>query len=110
MEAGVAWFRFASGAVHVSIGRVRSPEPAIVSSSSISSAKCTCPSYVHRDRDIVHAARCIGGVEAVWVLVVEPSIRVALKVPLKICERATTESSRLKLRARDVGRIATLLL
>ena len=106
-EAGVVWFRFVSGAVHVGVS---SPEPVVVSSSSVSSAKSACSSYVHRDRDVVHASRCIGGVEAIWVLlVVESPIWVSLKVLLKVRERATAESSRLELWAWDVGRITTLL-
>ena len=108
-ETGVAWFCFTSGAVHVSVDCVGSPEPIVVSSSSASSTECASPPDVHWDQDIVHASGGVGGVEVIWVLIVKPFIRVALKVSLKVCERATTKSSRLELRAWNVGRIATLL-
>ena len=108
-EAGVAWFCFASGAVRISVNRIGSPGPIVVS--SVSSAKCASSSDVHWDWDIVHASRGVRGVKAVWVLlVIECSVRVALEVSLEVRERAATESSRLKLWARDVGRVAILLL
>ena len=107
-EAGVAWFRFASGAVRVSVDRIGSPGPIVVP--SVSSAERAGPSDVHWDWDIVHASRGIRGIEAVRVLlVIECSVRVALEVPLEVRERAAAESSRLKLWARDVGRAAVLL-
>ena len=109
MEAGVAWFRFASGAVRISVDRIGSPGAIVVS--SVSSAKCASSSYVHRDWDIVHATRGVRGVKAVWVLlVIECPVRVALEVPLEVRERTATEPSQLKLRAWDVGRVAILLL
>ena len=109
MEASVAWFRFASGAVHVSVDRVGPPRRIVVS--SVSSAKCAGSSYVHWDWDIVHASRGVRGVKAIWVLlVIECPVRVALEVLLEVRERAAAESSQLKLWARDVGCVAILLL
>ena len=109
-EAGVVWFCLASGAVHIGVSRVGSPEPAVVSSSSASSAKRTCSTYVHWNWDIVHATRRVRGVESVWVLlIVEPFVRIALEISLKVRECSAAEPSRLKLWARDVGCIATLL-
>ena len=109
-EAGIAWFRLASGAIHVGISRVGSPEPVVVSSSSASSAECAGSSYVHWNWDIVHATRRIRGVEPIWVLlIVEPFVWVALEVSLKIHKRAAAESSRLELRAGNIGRITALL-
>ena len=108
-EARVAWFSLASGAVDICIGCIGSPEPAVVSSSSVSSAECTCSSNVHGDRDVIHAAGCIGGVEAVRVLIIERSVRVALEILLEIRERAAAEPSRLKLWAWYIGRVTTLL-
>ena len=108
-EARVARFRSASGAVHVSVNCVGPPGPVVVSSAS--SVERTGSPYVHRDRDVVHTVGCIRGIETVRVLlVIECPIRVSLEVPLEVRERATTESSQLKLWARDVGRIAILLL
>ena len=108
-EARIARFRFASGAIHVSIHRIGPPGSVVVSSSA-SSTERTGPSYVHWDRHVIHAARRIRGVEAVRILlVIERPIRVALKVSLEICECAAAESSRLELWARNVGRIAALL-
>ena len=110
-ETGVAWFRLALGAVHVSVCHIGSPEPAVVSSSSASSSERASSPYVHWDRDVVHAARCIGGVKAVWVLlIIESSVWVALEVSLKVRERAATKSSRLELWVWNVGCIAALLL
>ena len=110
METGVSWFRLASGAVHVSVNRIGSPEPIVVSSSSASSAECTGSPYVHWDWDIIHAARRVGGVESVWVLlVIERPVWIALEVLLEIGERAAAESSRLELWAGNVGRVTTLL-
>ena len=109
-EAGIAWFCLASGAVHISISHIGFPEPAIVSSSSASSAERASSSNVHWDRNVVHTAGRVGGVEAIWVLlIVEPSVRIALEVSLKIHERSAAEPLRLKLRVQDVGRIAALL-
>ena len=108
-EAGVTWFCFASGAVHIGINRVGPPEPAVVSSSSASSAECAGSSYVHWDWDVVHATRRVGRVKTVRVLVVERSVRVALEVFLEIRECAAAESSRLKLWARYIGCVAALL-
>ena len=109
-EASVSWFRLASGAVRVGVSCVGSPEPAVVSSSSASSAKRTCSTYVHWNRHVVHAARRIRGVEAIWVLlVIERPVWVALEVSLKVCECAATKSSRLELWTWDIGRIAALL-
>ena len=109
MEAGVTRFRFASGAVRISVDRIGSPGAVVVS--SVSSAKCAGSSNVHWDWDIIHASRGIRGVKAVWVLlVIECSVWVALEVLLEVHERAATESSRLKLWVRDVGRVAILLL
>ena len=109
-EARIAWFSFASGAVDICVGCVGSPEPVVVSSSSVSSTKCTCPSNVHRDRDVVHATGCIGGVEAIRVLlIIGRFVRVALEISLEIRERAAAEPSRLKLWSWYVGCVTTLL-
>ena len=108
-EAGVAWFRFASRAVYVGVDCVGSPEPAVVPSSSAPSTECASSSYVHWDWDVVHATGCVGGVEAVRILVVECSVRVALEVLLEVCKCAAAKPSRLELWARYVGRIAALL-
>ena len=105
-EACVAWFRFASGAVHVRIDCVSSPGSVIVSSSA-PSAERAGPAYVHWDWDVVHAAGRIGGVETIRVI--ERSVWVALEVPLEVCERSSAEAARLELQTWDVRRIATLL-
>ena len=111
MEAGISWFRLASGTIDVGVSCVGSPEPVVVPSSSASSAECAGPSYVHWDRHVVHAARRVRGVETIWILlVIEHPIRVALEVSLEVCECAAAESSRLELWTRDVGCIAALLL
>ena len=109
-EAGISWFRFASGTIDVGVSRVGSPEPIVVSSSSASSAKRAGPSDVHWDRDVVHASWGIRGVESVWVLlIVEPFVRVALEVSLEIRKCSAAESSRLELWTWYVGCVTALL-
>ena len=108
-EARIAQFRFASGAIYVGIHGVGPPGSVVVSSSA-SPTKRTGPSYVHWDGYVIHAARRVRGVEAVWILlVVERPVRVALKVSLEVCKCTAVEPSGLKLWARDVGRVAALL-
>ena len=109
-EARIARFRFASGAIYVGIYGIGPPGSVVVSSST-SPTERTGPPYVHWDGYVVHAARHIRGVEAIWILlVIERPVWIALKVSLEVCECAAAESSGLKLWARDVGRIAALLL
>ena len=109
-EACISWFRFASGAVHVCVDRIGPPGFVVVSSSA-SPAKRAGSAYVHWYGHIVHATGCVGGIEAIWILlIIERSIWVALEVPLEVRECAATESTRLELWAWNVGRIAALLL
>ena len=107
-EASVVRFRFASGAVRISIDCIGPPGSVVVSSSSASPAECTGSAYVHWDWDVIHTAGRVGGVEPIWVI--ECPVRVALEVSLEVCERSSAEAARLELWAWDVRRIAALLL
>ena len=107
-EARITRFRLASGAVHVCINCIGPPGSVVVSSSSTSPAECTGSPYVHWDRNVVHTAGRVRGVEAVRVI--ERPVRVTLEVPLEVCKRSSVKAARLKLWARDVSRVGALLL